>query len=57
MYQKGNVPSVTRICLIYEFAIPSLNMNSTTNSLLMVVLIFSFKNSTMNIIIMKPLTV
>ena len=57
MYQKGNVPSVTRIYLIYEFAIPSLNMNSTTNSLLMVVLIFSFKNSTMNIIRMKPLTV
>ena len=57
MYQKGNVPSVTRIYLIYEFDIPSLNMNSTTNSLLMVVLIFSFKNSTMNIIIMKPLTV
>ena len=57
MYQKGNVPNVTRIYLIYEFDIPSLNMNSTTNSLLMVVLIFSFKNSTMNIIIMKPLTV
>ena len=57
MYQKGNVPSVTRINLIYEFAIPSLHMSSTTNSLLMVVLIFSFKNSTMNIIRMKPLTV
>ena len=57
MYQKGNVPNVTRIYLIYEFDIPSLNMNSTTNSLLMVVLIFSFKNSTMNIIRMKPLTV
>ncbi len=57
MYQKGNVPNVTRIYLIYEFAIPSLNMNSTTNSLFMVVLIFSFKNSIMNIIRMKPLTV
>ncbi len=57
MYKKGNVPSVTRIYLKYEFAIPSLNINSTKNSLLMVVLILSFKNSTMNTIIMKPLTV